>query len=241
MKTKSILIALFALSIIFSSCSKNDDITPSNNVTTIDKTITGYNQLVVSDPFKVFVTFSDTEENIQIEANSNLQQYITVKKQNNQLVVYIDDNIDIEGSAVLNIYITTKQLVSFYAEGASTIQLQNDLVTTNVSINLNGACTFNGTMLVNELVTDLTGASNLNISGSANSFELDATGASNMSDYGFETNSFSCDLEGASNAYLTIHQSLNVEANGSSNIYYKGDGVVISQELSGGSSIQKMN
>ena len=241
MKLKSILLGLFALSILATSCNKNEDVTPSNNVTTVDKTITGYSQLNVSDPFKVYVTFSETEEKIQVEANSNLQQYITVEKQNNQLVIYVDDNVDIEGSAVLNVYITTKQLDAFYAAGASTIQLQNELNATNVSINLSGACTFSGNMFVNELYTDLTGASNVNISGSANSVELNATGSSNMSDYGFETNNFTCDLEGASNAYLTIKQNLNVAANGASNVYYKGHGVVSNQDLSGGSTIQKMN
>ena len=241
MKTKSILIALFALSILTTSCDKNDDVTPSNNVTTVEKTITGYTQLNVSDPFTVYVTFSDTEEKIQVEANSNLQQHITVKKQNNQLVIDLDNNLDINGSAVLNVHITTKKLDAFYAAGASTIQLQNELNATKVIVNLTGACTFSGTMFVNELNTDLTGASNLNISGSANSVELDATGASNMTDYGFETNNFNCDLEGACNAYLTIQQSLNVMANGGSNVYYKGHGVVSSQDLGGGSTIQKMN
>ena len=95
---KSILLALVAFSIITTSCKKNDDVTPSNNVTILDKTITGYTQLKVSDPFKVYVTFSDTEEKIQVEANSNLQQYITVEKQNNQLVIDLDNNLDINGS-----------------------------------------------------------------------------------------------------------------------------------------------
>jgi len=241
MKTKSILVALFALSILFTSCKKNDDFTPSNNVTTVDKNITGYTQLNVSDPFKVYVTFSDTKEEIKVEANSNLQQYITVEKQNNQLVIYVDDNVNIDGSVVLNVYITTKQLDAFYAAGATTIQLKNELNATNVTIDLTGASTFSGTMFVNALNTDLTGGSNINISGTSASVELNATGASGMKDYGFETDNFTCDLEGASNAHLTVQQTLNVKANGASNVYYKGAGTVNSQNLSGGSTIQVVN
>ncbi len=241
MKTKSILLVLFALGILFTSCEKYDDVTPSNQVTTVNKNITGYSQLNVSDPFKVYVTFSDSEESIRIEANSNLQQYITCEKQSNQLVIYLSNNVNIEGSAVLNVYITTKQLDAFYAAGASTIQLQNELNATDVTIDLTGASTFSGTMFVKELYADLTGASNLNIEGSSDSIDLEAYGASNMKDYGFETDNFTCDLEGGCQAYLTIQQTLNVRANGASNVYYKGNGVVNSQDLSGGSSIQKMN
>jgi len=241
MNTKSILVVLFAVGILFTSCKKNDDVTPSNTVTTVNKTITGYSQLNVSDPFKVYVTFSDTEESIQIEANQNLQQYITCEKKNNQLVIGIDDNIDIKGTSTLNVYITTKQLDAFYAAGATTIQLQNELNGGNVSVELTGACTLNGTMFVNDLNIDITGASNLNISGTSASVDLDATGASNLKDYGFETNNFTCDLEGGCNVNLTVQQSLNVKANGASNVYYKGNGTVSSQNLSGGSTIQKMN
>lgn len=241
MKTKSILLALFALSILFTSCKKNDDITPSNDVTTVNKNITGYTQLNVSDPFKVYVTSSDTEEKIQVEANSNLQQYITVEKQNNQLVISLDNKVDIKGSSTLNVYITTKQLNAFYATGASTIQLQNELNGGNVTVELTGACTLQGTMFVNDLNVDITGASYLNISGSSASVDLKAMGGSHLKDYGFETNNFTCDLEGASNAYLTIKQTLSVKANGASNVYYKGTGSVSSQKLTGGSTIQKVN
>ncbi len=241
MKTKSILIALLALSILTTSCNKNDDVKPSNNVTTIDKTISGYTQLSVSDPFKVYVTFSDTEEKIQIEANSNLQQYINVNKQGNQLVIDLDNNLEINGSSILNVYITTKTLDAFYATGASTIKLQNELYESNVSIKLSGACTLSGSLVVTELNADLEGASNLNLLGSASTVELEANGSSNMMDYGFETSNFKCDINGASNVYLTIQESMNIEASGGSNIYYKGNGVVNNQDLNGGSTIQKMD
>jgi len=241
MKTKSILTVLFAVGILITSCKKNDDVTPSNNVTTVNKTITGYTQLNVSDPFKVYVTFSDTEESIQIEANQNLQQYITCEKKNNELVISLDDNVNINGSTTLNVYITTKQLNTFYAAGASTIQLQNELNGGNVTLELTGACSFSGTMNIDKLNSNLSGASNLNLLGTSNSIELDATGASNLTDFGFETNSLTCDLDGGCEVSVTVEQSLSVKATGASNVYYKGNGVVSSQDLNGGSTIQKLN
>ena len=157
------------------------------------------------------------------------------------MVIDLENNLNINGSSVLNVYITTKTLDAFYAAGASTIQLQNELYQSDVSIKLSGACTLRGSMVANNLYADLEGASNLNLSGSASAVELDANGACNMMDYGFETNNFKCDINGASNVYLTIQQSMNVVADGGSNVYYKGNGVINNQELGGGSTIQKMN
>ena len=242
MKTKSILIALLSLSILFTSCQKNDDVTPSNHVTTVSKNIDGYSQLNVSDPFKVYVTFSETEESIQVEANANLHQYIHVERQGDQLVIEMEDNVTIHsGKTVLNVYITTNRLDAFYAAGATTIKLQNELNVTNLTVDLTGASSFSGTLHVNQLNADITGASNLFLEGSAQSFDLEATGASNMTDYGFETNTLKADLEGASNAYLTVQQKMEVFARGASNVYYKGEGVVQSQKLVGGSHIMKMD
>jgi hypothetical protein len=242
MKTKSILIALLSLSILFTSCQKNDDVKPSSNVTTISKSIDGYSQLNVSDPFKVYVTFSDSEESIEIEANANLHQYIHVERQNDQLVIYIEDNVTIHsGKTVLNVYITTNRLDAFYGAGAAMIKLQNELIATNVAVNLTGASAFSGTLHIDHLNANIEGASNLYLEGNTRSFELEATGASNMTDYGFESNTLKADLEGACNAYLTVRQQMEVVARGASNVYYKGDGVVKSQNLTGGSHIQKMD
>ena len=241
MKTKSVLLALFALGVIFTSCNKDEDVTPSTQVTTVIKSITGYTGVNVSDAFTVFVSFSETEEKIQIEANANLQQYITVEKHNEQLVIKIDDNVDINGNVVLKVHITTKQLNAFYGMGASTIQLQNELNGTNLYVELTGASSLTGTIHVDQLNSELTGASILVLEGSSGSFIIDATGASNMSDFGFIVNNLTADLEGACNVHMTVQQELEVTASGASNVYYKGNGVVVNQNLSGGSQIIKVD
>lgn len=242
MKTKSILLAMFVMGILFTSCTKDEDVIASNDVTTVTKSISGYTGVNVSDAFKVYITFSDTEEIIQVQANANLQQYITVEKHNEQLLISIDDNVDITGgNVVLKVYITTDQLDAFYAAGATTIQLQNELNVNNLLIELSGACTFTGTIHVDQLNADLTGASGLSLAGNSNSFNIDATGASSMTNYDFVTNSFTADLEGASNVYLTVQQELDVTATGASNVYYKGNGLIGNQYLTGGSQIIKMD
>ncbi len=248
MKTKSILLALFTLSILFTSCNKNEDIFPSHNdiypstdITTVNKTISGYSQLNVSDRFNVFVTFSDTEENIQIEANANLQQYITCKKIDNQLVIYFADKINIKtGNTILNVYITTNELNAIYTAGVIAIQLQNELVCSDLTIDLSGASTLNGTVYVDQLKSKLDGTSKLNIEGSSNSFDIESMGANEITGYGFETNYFTSDLQGVCNVQLTVQQKLEVKASGACSVYYKGDGLVSYQKLSGASKIQKI-
>lgn len=242
MKTKSILITILTISVLFASCNKDTHVSPSGNITTVNKSITGYTELHVEDQFKVYVEFSDTEESIQIEANFNLQAYISVVKQDDRLNINLSNNVNIsDGNAVLNIYITTKQLDKFYGEGASSIELQNELINENLVIELIGASNFRGSVTVDHLSSKLIGASNLEISGSSNSLNIESEGGSNLNDYDFETNHLNADLEGGCNLFLTVQSELDVKAKGGSNVYYKGNGVIVDQNLSGGSQIIKMD
>ena len=242
MKMKALLFALIIMGFTVASCNKNNDVTPSGNVTTVNKTITDYNKLEVSDPFTVFITFSDTIESIQIEANANLHAHINVFKQNDLLIISLEDEVNITGgNTVLNIYITTKQLAAFYGMGTANIELQNALVVDNLAIELTGASNFNGTIAVDQLNSKLTGGSNLGLTGSSNTLNIEAEGGSTQRDYDFETNFLFADLEGGSNLYVTVQNELDVNANGGSSLFYKGNGVIVQKHLSGGSQIIKMD
>ncbi|PLW94112.1 MAG: hypothetical protein C0591_13325 [Marinilabiliales bacterium] len=80
----------------------------------------------------------------------------------------------------------------------------------------------------------------MDIDGVSDSFIIDANGASNMINYGFETYKLEAELGGASNLNLTVHDKMDVKASGASKVFYKGNGVVGSQNLSGDSKIVKV-
>lgn len=243
MKTKSLIIGLFALATVFTSCEKDDQyVTPSGSVTTVTKIMGDYTQLDVADAFDVFVTFSDFDENVRIEANSNLQPYINIENHNDQLMISLDDHVTIrKGEAVLNIYITTKRIDEFSAAGAVSIQLENELQTNTIDISLSGASHFSGTLYANKVNSSLIGASGMDILGETDSFEIDVEGASNMTGFGFVTNQLEAELDGASNMSLTIQETLDVHARGASIVRYKGNGTIKNQDLTGSSQIIKVN
>jgi hypothetical protein len=242
MKTKVILLAVLSLGFIFTSCQKDDlNVVPSSKITTTNFSATGITELDVSDIFKVYVTFSETEESVQVEANENLHQAIEMSQSGNKLIVGLQKNTNISGTPVLNVYIKTSALNKLSAIGASTILFQNKLVSNKLVINLEGAALLNGEVEVNELISDLLGASEMTVSGSADLLEVKAEGASKMRDFNFNTDNLDAYLYGASEVSVTVNQKLDVTASGASNVYYKGSGVVENQNLSDSSKITKMD
>jgi len=243
MKTNVILTAILMSGFIFTSCTKEDQhVTPSSHITTVSKPVSGFSKLEVTDPFHVYVTFSDAEEMVRIEANENLQQYIRIKEQNDLLQIGLDDNLTIRrGDAVLNIYITARQVNEYTASGAASIVLQNQLVDQSTEVYLSGASRFTGSLQVDDFSSTIIGASNLDINGTASHFSVEASGACIMNDFGFRVQDLTADLDGASTISMTVTQQLNVKARGSSMVYYKGDGIIAHQDLSDISRIVRLD
>lgn len=243
MKTNVIFTAIVMLSLIFTSCKKEEQyVTPSSHISTVTKSVSAFSKLEVMDPFNVYVTYSDAEEMIRIEANENLQQYIRIAEQNDLLKIELDDQLAIRrGDAVLNVYITTRQASEFTAGGAANIFLQNQLIEQRAEVYLSGASSFTGSLLVNEFLSRIIGASNLDLHGAADHFSIEASGACVMNDFGFHVQDLTADLDGASTVSLTVMRQLSVKARGSSTVYYKGDAAIIHQDLSDISRIVRLD
>lgn len=242
MKTKLFVLLLAGMNLMLFSCDMNDNhVIPSNKVTTQQFTISDYDMIDASSAFTVYLTFSDTEESIEIEANDNLHQHIEVKKVNNVLEVGFENNFHVTGSATLNAYIKTKNISGYMASGASRFIVEDPIMANEVSIYLSGASTFTGEVESNNLFADLSGASIMNINGKVNSVDLEASGASVVRDYGLGINKLKADLSGASNAQLTIMEEIDIIASGASVLNYKGSAVIARQDLSGASEIKKVN
>ncbi|MEQ9375995.1 MAG: DUF2807 domain-containing protein [Imperialibacter sp.] len=240
--TKVVLLATIGLVFIITSCEKDDvNLVPSAIITTTNFTASNISQLDVSDVFNVYVSFSETEESVQVEANENLHHLIEMKQSGNKLTVGLNENTNISGALVLNIYIKTATLTIVKADRTASIEFDNLLKTPQLELEINDAARVSGSIEVDDLVARLIGLATLDISGNSDSFDIDAAGASEMTGFDFATKNLKANLNGSCNISLTINQALDVAASGTSNVYYKGDGVVEKQNLKDTSTIIKLD
>lgn len=238
MKTKSIYIGLIGICSLLFSCDR-ETIRASNTVTTEEVNFSDYSGLRISNAFNAYVTFSDTEEKIEIEANENLHDYIIVAKERNTLVVKFRRNTNLRGNVTLNIYISTGNITNFDVSGASSITLENELVSQNTSIELSGASNFYGEISTSRLELDARGASGIDIFGSTDHLDASLEGSSGLRDYDLAVKHLDIRLSGASDAYLSVAETLDISASGASALNYKGDAAIGRKKLSGASQIIK--
>lgn len=235
------IIHLFILAVLLVSCDDNDSVTPSGNVTTVTYEISGYDAIDVSSAFDVQVDFSQSDQMVQIDANENLHQFIEVFESNNTLFIKLRDNTSIQGNSTLRARITEESISSFKATGASAITVNDSIEATDVTINLTGASFFTGGVYSSNLVVELTGASAIDLNGSTVNYTMIATGASSINGFDMVADNLFANLTGASNVNVTVNEEITIVATGASNLNYKGDAVIISQNLTGASTVNKLN
>ena len=192
------------------SCEKNNTIVPSNSISSQYSDISGYSELEVDATIQAEVSFSDSEELIEIVANDNLHSYIIVEKVSDVLKVRLRDNVNISGPATLKVILTSGYLNSLSAKGASKIELMDTLFTERAQINVYGASRIDGPISVQSVSANLYDASTLNLEGQAINYLLRASGASRANDYFFSCENLEASLSDGSEAKLTVHKRIDV-------------------------------
>lgn len=131
------------------SCSQ-ETVRVSSEVESRDYNTTDFTALEVSSGFKTYVSFSDSETSVRIEANQNLFEKIKVVHRNGKLSVGLVNNVRIKGKETLNLFIVTSDINSFRLSSDSSILLDTPLNTQNVSIDLSSDAHFDGDVIADD-------------------------------------------------------------------------------------------
>jgi hypothetical protein len=240
MKTKSLLIVLAIMLGLFTSCD-HDSVRASGEVSSLDYSIPDYSTLKVSNAFTTYVTFSETEESIRIEADDNLHSRIIVKKDGNQLIIKLKEFTSVRGNATLNAYIVTKNISNFDISGASELILENVWETTNGQIELTGASNLKGEIISERLKLNMRGSSNLDLYGVISILDADLSGSSEIRDFDLNVEDLKIEMSGASDAFLSISETIDIRASGASSLNFKGNAKITYNRLTGASEIVKID
>lgn len=240
MKKASIFIGLILALGFLNSCD-HDTIKASGDVTSLDYAIPSFSKIIVSDAFNVYVSFSETEESVRIEANENLHDEIVVKREGDALIIRLKKFTSIRGNATMNAYIVTKDVATFDLRGASSLNLENEWIVSDGRIDLSGSSDFTGEVNAERLYLDSTGSSSYDLFGSAVFVTAKLKGSSDMRDYDLSVENLKIELSGSSDAYLKVNETIDVRASGASTLNYKGNATINNQKLTGSSEIRNRN
>jgi hypothetical protein len=136
-------------------------------------------------------------------------------------------------------FVSIKTLSSLDASGSSDVYVDGSIHSEDLDISLSGASDFKGTVIAGQLQMHQSGSSDANVKGSASNVRIHLSGASDFKGYDITVDNCSVESSGSSDVQITVNKELKVSASGSSDVYYKGDGVVKEVNTSGSSSVTK--
>lgn len=206
------------------------------------RTISGsFNKVKISGGIDLYLTQSDNEAVVVSASQDKFKEGIKTVVENNTLKIYYfaDKALDILKNKKLRVYVSFKSLELVDASGACDVQVAGVITVPSLQLSLSGASDFKGAVKVSSLKMDLSGASDVTIKGIASTVNIESSGASDVKGYELVTDVCSAKASGASDVNITVNKELNANVSGSSDISYKGDGVIKDIHTSGASSVSK--
>jgi len=217
-----------------SSCMLADGIKGIGNVVTAERPVGGFDGISVGGAFDVYLTQGSTEE-LKIEAESNLMEYIEAEVRGGTL--YIKSEKNLKPTKGLKLYITLKDLKSLDVSGACDLLTKSTLKLNDLDMDVSGAADVNMDLVLNNLEADFSGASDIQLSGTAGEMRMDISGAGELDALEFEAEKVKLDVSGAATAKVNAKTHLDVDVSGAATVKYKGNPQVNS-EVSGAGSVK---
>jgi hypothetical protein len=236
---------LFVLSIlslvIFSSCRDvfGKRIRGNGTVKTENRPVTGYNSIDVSGAIDVYVK-QDSAQNIKVEADENLLEYIVVKEEGGVLKIYPKDNYNLRPSGTIKVYVAGPNFRRFEASGACDYYSENKITNTeSIVLDLSGSCDAKMELNAPKITAGVTGAGKLTLKGETKELVVDGTGSSDFNCFELMAENVNVDITGAGDAEVYASVKLDVSVSGAGTVKYKGNAAV-NQKVSGAGSVKKV-
>jgi len=240
MKLKTLILSSLAL--CFSIITHAQERVHLNSkTTTTSYNFSDYSAIEVSGDFEISLNFSNSEESITLEANSNIMERVNIYKDGNTLMLKLKHNWNWNGKIILKVDISTKGMINnFKLSGDAVVRVHDPINTNSLELYLKGDSVLDAKVKANELILMAKGDSIVSLSGSVG--ELKALLASDSILKGKELSIENADLDlsGDSQAWINVSTSLSAVASGDSIVRYSGNPAVKRSSMTGDSEIHRM-
>jgi len=155
------------------------------------------------------------------------------------LKIKIKDKIKFDNSSNVKVYVTYDSLVSIKITGGSKVNFESTYMLDSLYLELSGGSILTADLNCKNFETKVTGGGKLILTGFTEFCNIDLSGGSTSESYDFAIDDLVCEISGGGVVSHTVNKTIEIDASGSSTFNYKGDAIIIKQDLSGGSSVVK--
>ena len=213
----------------------------SGNVTTQDRSISGFSAVESSGFFDVYLSSGSTQ-NVRVEADDNLHEYIETTVNGNELEIDTRDGYRIKTNKDIKIYITSPEFNKVHLSGSGNIISQNQIKGNDkIDLSVSGSGNIKVDLHAPSVDAHMSGSGDVNLSGEARKFEGSLSGSGNIRAMDLKTEETSIRISGSGNADVFASTKLDVRVTGSGDVRYKGGVQQVTSNITGSGSVKKMD
>lgn len=234
MKIFSILSCLIISAVLlFSSCGDmtvstgdgSDKIKGNGKVTTEERGIEPFNQIVLEGVFNVYLLQKE-KESIRVETDENVLPYIITEVENNVLTVKLKDDSKISKMKKINVYITLADINKIETKGVGLLHCMGKLNLRTIDLNLKGVGASKLSLDCDILNVNSELVGSLTLTGSAKEFNVKHKGIGSFEAFDFKSEKVNLESDGVGKAEVYASKELIIDAKGLGGVKYKGNPAV---------------
>jgi hypothetical protein len=211
----------------------------SGTAVTVEREITGFEALNVSNAFEVDVRQRD-DYRVVIRVDDNLEQYLEVVEEGNALRIGLEPGRAYNlSNATLEAEVGMPALTGTTLSGASRVTVSGFESSGAFQADLSGASRLEGDIEAGDSGFRVSGSSRVVLRGVAADVTLDASGSSRVDLTDFAAQDADVEASGSSRVIVNLSGTLDAVASGASHVYYLGSPTLGDIDTSGGSSVER--
>lgn len=213
----------------------------SGNVVTEEMALAGFTAVDLQNAFEADITQAESFS-VSIRVDDNILELLDVTKVGDTLRVRLKPGTRLRGDVTLEATITMPDLKGLSLGGAAKASVSGFRATGQLEIDLSGASEVEGDLEAGNISIEASGASRVTLEGSATEATIGGSGASKLELADFALDTAEVRLSGASEATVNVSDRIErVDVSGASRLRYLGDPTLGSVNVSGVSTLEKID
>lgn len=236
---KRLLFGSFVLTVfVFKSCvfgDWNNGISGDGNVVTETINVDGFTGIHASSGIDVNISQGDFY--VEVEADENLQEVITVELDGDMLRIDSERNIYKSKSKVVNV--TLPELTDIKISSAGDIKAMTDFDCQDVDIDISSAGDLDIELDAKNVKISISSSGDCDISGTAVSLNARLSSAGDLDAAELISDFVDVSVSSAGDASVYANKEIKMSASSAGNIYYRGDAEILKSHTSSAGSIRR--
>ncbi len=235
-KTASLLIILFSLSIGCSSFSVNEKVVGNGDITS--KTITTTDYDIISAVGFIDIHLEEgTEGNITVTTDDNLHEHLEIEVKDNVLILTTKNNVNLSTEKGVHITVPFEQISEVTLTGSGDIDSKDKITAEEFNTSVTGSGDIVLDVEASKVKVDVVGSGDVTLSGATTDLEVEILGSGNFKGFDLISQNTNVSCSGSGDAKVVAKGKLKARINGSGDIIYKGNPEKSDVNVSGSGAI----